>query len=120
VTYFSNGALELTTDFFSRVAVQGGLEYLALYDEAAGGLVQQSLGLSEFGVTVRVWEDLYVSALLNDRWDFNDSTTSYPPFEFQPTLYVTLDRCCWALYAALNTETGSIRLTLGYPAAKRG
>lgn len=120
VTYFSNGALELTTDFFSRVALQGGLEYLALYDEAAGGLIQQSLGLSEFGVTVRVWEDLYISALLNDRWDFNDSTTLYPPFNVQPTIYVTLDRCCWALYAALDTETGTISLTLGYPGSEEG
>ncbi len=114
LTYFSNGALSLTTDFFSRVGVQGGLEYLATYDESTGRLGQQSLGLREFGVTVRAWEGLYVSAVLNDRWDFN-SGSAYTPFNFQPVIYVTLDRCCWALYGALDTSTGTVSLSLGYP-----
>ncbi len=114
LTYFSNGALSLTTDFFSRVAVQGKLEYLATYDEDTGSLGQQSLGLDEFGATVRAWDGLYVSAVLTDRWDFN-SGSAYTPFNFQPVIYVTLDRCCWALYGALDTRTGTVSVSLGYP-----
>ncbi len=115
LTYFSDGALSLTTDFFSRVGVQGALEYQASYDNGAGRLSQQSLGLTEFGVTVKAWEGLYVSAVLTDRWDFNDSTSPYTPFNFQPVIYVTLDRCCWAFYGALDTRTGTVSLSLGYP-----
>jgi hypothetical protein len=33
---------------------------------------------------------------------------------------VTLDRCCWAFYGALDTEDGTVSLTLGYPGSSEG
>ncbi len=123
-TYFSDGALSLTTDFFSRFAVQGGLSYEADYsdyDEGLGDFSRQSVAFSDFGVTLRLWEDLYVSALLdNEIWEFTGNDTANPPYEFQPIIYVTLDRCCWAFYGALDTETGTVSLTLGYPGSAEG
>lgn len=120
VTYFSSGSLELVTDFFSRVALQGGLEYVAEFDTFTGTVVTQSLLLDEFGPTFRITDDLYVSALFSDIWDFTGTSSDRPPFNLQPIIYVTLDRCCWALYGALNTEDGTVSLTLGYPGTREG
>jgi hypothetical protein len=125
LTYFSDGSLLLTTDFFSRVAVQGSLSYVAeydAYDAYAGPFSEQYLTLEDFGLTVRVWDDLYVSALLYDVWDFAGtlSEDANEPFNLQPVFFVTLDRCCWAFYGAFDSRDGTISLTLGYPGSSEG
>lgn len=121
-TYLSSADLTLTTDFFSVFALQGTLAYDALSDGSAG-LSSQTLGFDDFGGTVRLWDDLYFSAILDDTWEFinpilgQDGNT---PYNFQPIFYLTLDRCCWAFYAAYNTYNGSLTLTLGYPGSDSG
>jgi hypothetical protein len=120
-TYLSNSDLTLTTDFFSRFALQGTLAYAASYDTFGGvGLSDQTLTFTDFGGTVRFWDDLYLSAIFNDSWDFIDPSSTATPYNFQPTFYLTLDRCCWALYAAYNTQNGTVSLTLGYPGSTEG
>lgn len=116
-TYLSSGNLTLTTDFFSTVALQGTLAYAA---NSFGDteLSSQSLTFTDFGVTVRLWEDLYLSALLDDTWEFINPSATTTPYNFQPLFYLTLDRCCWAFYAAYNTENGTVSLTLGYPGSE--
>ena len=119
LTYLSNSAAQLTTDFFSRAGLQGKLTYSA----QAGGssnLITQNLRLENFGPTVRLWDDLYVSALLYDLWDFTGTNASYTPFNFQPVFFITLDRCCWAFYGAYDTRNGTISLSLGYPGTTQG
>lgn len=115
LTYLSNASSELTIDFFSRVGLQGTLTYAAQYSgDPITGLSSQQLTLEDFGPTVRLWDDLYVSALLLDIWDFT-GTSNATPYNFQPIISVTLDRCCWALNAVLDTRDGTFSLSLGYP-----
>ena len=115
LTYLSNASSELTIDFFSRVGLQGTLTYAAQYSgDLETGLSTQSLTLEDFGPTVRLWDDLYISALLYDIWDFT-GTSNATPYNFQPFISVTLDRCCWALNASLDTSDGTFSLSLGYP-----
>lgn len=120
VSYFSSGDLTLSTDFFSRVGLQGSLNYGANYDPFNETFSESALGLEDFGLTVRLWDDLYVSALITELWDFTGGDPNYPAFNLQPILYVTLNRCCWALYGALDTRTGTLSLTVGYPGSSEG
>ncbi len=118
LTYLSNGSSTLTTDFFSRVGLQGTLDYSAQADEF--GLFDQTLEFTDFGPTIKFWDDLYVSVIFDDTWDFIDPDSTATPYNFQPEIFVTLDRCCWALYGSLDTETGGVSLTLGYPGSDQG
>lgn len=123
ITYLSSGSLELTTDFFSRLAVQGKLSYSANYNTYSATFDQRYLTLDGFGVTVRPLDDLYISALLYDTWDYTGNaygSSVSGPGNFQPIISVTLDRCCWALKGAVNTETGAMSLSLGYPGSTQG
>ncbi len=117
-TYLRNAELTLFSDFFSRVGVQGRLEYNATL--SGDDFTRSALTLDEFGVTARVTDEVYVSALLNDVWDFTGTNAAQSPFTFQPTLYVTWNRCCWALYSSLDTENGTLRIALGFPGEETG
>ena len=123
LTYLSSGSAQLTADFFSRVGLQGTLSYSALSD-GVSELTSQRLTFTDFGPTVRILDDLYLSALLgsenNDVWDFIDANDATVPYNFQPVIYLTLDRCCWAFYGAYNTANGKISLALGYPGNTEG
>ena len=124
LTYLSSAAAKFTVDFFSRVGLQGTLSYAAL----ASGLdiTSQTLSFNEFGPTVRILDDLYLSVIFDDQngdvWNFtNPGQQRYDtPYNFQPLIYLTLDRCCWAFYGAINTKNGAISLTLGYPGSSQG
>ena len=117
-TYLNSGALTLYADFFSRVGLQGNLQYSAGYSD--GEITSSTLRIEEFGPTVRLTDDLYVSALINDFWDFTGNSPTRSPYNFQPTLYVVWDRCCWALYGSYDTEDGSISLAVGFPGEEEG
>jgi hypothetical protein len=121
VSYLSSGDLTLSVDVLSRVGLQGNLAYGATFDPFSGTFSQRALALNDFGLTVRVFDDLYVSALLTDLWDFTGTRAdASSPFNLQPILYLTLNRCCWALYGALDTRDGTLSLTVGYPGAGEG
>ena len=126
LTYLSSAAAQFTVDFFSRVGLQGTLSYAAL---ATGlDITSQTLSFNEFGPTVRILDDLYLSVIFDDQngdvWQFiNPGATPAlydAPYNFQPLIYLTLDRCCWAFYGAVNTKTGAISLTIGYPGSDQG
>ncbi len=121
-TYLDNADLVLFSDFFSRFGVQGGLEYNAELS-GDGELTASTLEFDEFGVTARVTNEVYVSALLNDIWDFTGTSADSDlssAFNFQPILYVTWDRCCWALYGSLDTRDGTLEIALGFPGEETG
>ncbi|ADI15163.1 hypothetical protein [Truepera radiovictrix] len=121
VSYLSSSDLTLSVDVLSRVGLQGSLAYGATFDPSSGTFSQRALALNDFGLTVRVLDDLYVSALITDLWDFTGTRAdASSPFNLQPILYVTLNRCCWALYGALDTRDGTLSLTVGYPGAGEG
>ena len=117
-TYLNGAELTLFSDFFSRVGLQGNLQY----DGAVSGdeLTTSTLRFEEFGVTTRITNELYVSALLDDFWDLTGNNPAQSPYNFQPTLYVTWNRCCWALYGSLDTEDGTLSLALGFPGEEEG
>ncbi len=126
LTYLSSGSAQLTADFFSTVGLQGTLSYSAISDgdPEFPELIEQQLTFTDFGPTVRLFGDLYLSALLGsentDVWDFVDPVDDTVPYNLQPTIYLTLDRCCWAFYGAYNTKNGKISLSLGYPGSDQG
>ena len=117
-TFLNSAELTLFSDFFSRVGVQGNLQYDGEY--SGSDLTTSTLRIQEFGVTTRVTDELYVSALIDDFWDFTGGDASRSPYNFQPTLYVTWNRCCWALYGSLDTSNGSISVALGFPGDETG
>ena len=126
LTYLSSAAAQFTIDLFSRVGLQGTLTYSAL--TSGLDITSQTLSFNEFGPTVRILDDLYLSVIFDDQngdvWQFvNPGATPAlydAPYNFQPLIYLTLDRCCWAFYGAVNTKTGALSLTLGYPGSSQG
>ena len=117
-TYLNSAELVLFSDFFSRFGVQGRLAYNAILSDDQ--LTTSTLTLDEFGVTARVTGEVYVSALLDDVWDFTGDNDARSPYNFQPILYVTWDRCCWALYGSLDTEDGTLEIAIGFPGEETG
>ena len=119
-TYFRSGNLELQLDLFERVGVQGTLGFLGTFDAGAEEYSSAQLTITEFAVTVRALDDLYLGAILDDVWDFAADDPLKSPWNFQPTIFVVIDRCCWAFYGQWDTETGQIRLVLGAPGSTDG
>ena len=119
-TYLNTFGLTLSADFFGRVGLQGDVAYRATYDTTSDAITQALLTFDNLALTVRVREDLFVSAAFNDTWDLTGNLTSSSPFNFQPTLYVIWDRCCWALYGSLDTDTGAVTLSLTTPGGTQG
>lgn len=113
-TYLQRLGLSLSADFFGRVGLQGDVSYLGSYSEASG-LTSARLTFSELALTVRVLDDLYVAGILDDTWNLVGDNPAESPFNFQPTLYVVWDRCCWALYGSVDTGTGALSIAIGAP-----
>lgn len=112
VTYLRRASLELGADLFGTVGVQGSLGYRGTYDPATDSMRTAQLTLDAFTVTARIVDDLFVGARLDDIWEFAADDPQRSPFNIQPTLFVTWDRCCWALIGEWDTATGRIRIAL--------
>lgn len=119
-TYLRRASLDLAADLFGTVGIQGALEYRGVIDESTGELRTARLTLDDLTATVRFTEDLYVGARLDDVWEFAADVPQQSPFNLQPTVFVTWDRCCWALLGEWDTATGRIRIALTTPGGDTG
>lgn len=119
-TFLQRAGLSLRSDFFGRVGVQGTLAYRATYNPVLDAITRSALTFDNLAVTVKVSDQLYLSAALSDVWDLTGNTPTESPWNFQPTLSVIWDRCCWALYGSWDTKTGQVRLAITAPGGGPG
>ncbi len=119
-SYLQRAGLKLSSDFFGRIGVQGSLSYAGLYDPSSKQITRSALTFNQFAITGRITDELYVATIFNDVWDFSGNDPNASPFNFQPTLYVVWDRCCWALYGSWDTHTGQVSLAITTPGGKQG
>ena len=106
--------------FYDTVGVQGSLRYKGDYDLEENETPQSSLAIEDLAFTVKLYEQVYISAIFNDVWDFESNAEETTPYSFQPEILVTWDRCCWALYGSWDTKEGAISITLTTPGATQG
>ncbi|MEM7737960.1 MAG: hypothetical protein AAF267_19445 [Deinococcota bacterium] len=118
-TYLSQVRAEFFSDFYSRVGFQGDVTYNARYNIADDEITRAALTLDDVGITVRATDELYISTIFNDVWDFavidGEGSVDESPFNFQPEIRVVWDRCCWALYGSWDTASGEISLAIAAP-----
>jgi len=119
-TYLRRGNLALQADIASRVGIQGTLGYSGFFDPVSEEVTRAALSIKDFAVTVRVLDELFLGAIFNDVWDFTGNNPNESPFNFQPTVLLVWDRCCWALHAQWNSETGQIKLAITTPGSNEG
>ncbi|MBS3966248.1 MAG: hypothetical protein KGZ60_03200 [Truepera sp.] len=119
-TFLQRAALLLRSDFFGTVGLQGAIGYRATYNPALDEITRSALTFDNLAVTVRVLDELYLSAALSDIWDLTGNTLAESPWNFQPTISVVWDRCCWALYGSWDTKTGRVRLAITTPGGGPG
>ena len=120
-SYLNRASLELSSDFFGRVGIQGALAYTGSYSVANQEITRAALTLDNFGVVVRPTNELFVAMLFNDVWDLaGDGSRSDSGVNFQPTFYIVYDRCCWALYGSWNSSSGEISIALSAAGAEQG
>ena len=119
-TYLEELNLTLASSFFDIVGVQGALAYDGNLNETDGTLSTSRLTIDEVAFTVKLFNQLYVSTVFDDVWNFTGTVEEESPFNFQPEFRLTWDRCCWALFATYDTEDGSASITLTTPGATQG
>ncbi len=119
-TYLRRANLTLGVDFQRRVGLQGTLGYRGTWSPAQEEVTRGDLTLDNVALTVRVLDDLYVGAVLNDVWNLQGESTTRARFNLQPEFMVMWNRCCWALYGSWNSATGQIRVSLTTPGAETG
>ncbi len=119
-SYLRQGSLDLAIDVNGWLGVQGTVGYNGTFNQTLGELTSARLSFTDLTVTVHPIDELYIGAVLEDVWDFTGNVSSQTPFNLQPTLFVTWDRCCWALFASWNTATGEISVALSAPGASEG
>lgn len=119
-TFLRELNLTFLGSFYDTVGVQGSLGYNGNYTSGAEELSQSRLTIENLAFTVKLYNQLYISAIFDDVWDFTSKNDEQSPYNFQPEFRVTWDRCCWALYGSWDTETGAISITLTTPGANQG
>lgn len=119
-SYLRRATVSLGMDWGGRVGLQGSLGYRGTYSAALEEVTRGELALNNVALTVRVLDDLYVGAVLNDVWDLTGNSTTMARFNFQPEFLVMWNRCCWALYGSWNSATGQVRIALTTPGASTG
>ncbi len=119
-SYLRRASLTLGMDFSDRVGLQGSLGYRGTYSLAEEEVTRGELTLTNLALTVRVSDDVYVGAMLNDVWDLSGNSDEMARFNLQPEFLVMWNRCCWALYGSWNSATGQVRIALTTPGASSG
>ncbi|MEX2502115.1 MAG: hypothetical protein WD336_07050, partial [Trueperaceae bacterium] len=112
--------LELGLDLFGTVGLQGTFGYRGSYDVAEEEVRSGRLTLDEVALVVRPTRDLAVGAVLNDVWELVDEDVGEFAFDPRPRLFLTWDRCCWALYGSWDTRSGELVITIGAPGTPEG
>lgn len=120
-TFLQDAKLTFASDWFGFLGLQGDLAYSGGYDSTKNKLTRASLSLKDVAITMRLFEDFYVSTVFNDVWDFTEGASkSQSPWNFQPVVYVTWDRCCWSFYSSWDTQTGAISLGFKLGSSNKG
>jgi len=119
-SYLRRASLTLGVDLGDRVGLQGSLGYRGTYSLAERELTVGELTLTNLALTVRVSDEVYVGAMLNDVWDLTGNSTTRARFNLQPEFLVMWNRCCWALYGSWNSATGQVRIAVTTPGASTG
>ena len=119
-TFLDEMNFTLLGSFYDTFGVQGSLGYNGNYSSGAEELSQSRLTIDDLAFTVKLYSEIYISAIFNDIWDFTNTNDEETPYNFQPEIRVTWDRCCWALYGSWDTEDGAISITLTTPGAAQG
>ena len=120
MSYLRRANLTLGTNLGERVGLQGTLGYRGTFSMADVEVTRGELTLTNVALTVRVLDELYVGAMLNDVWDLTGNSDTVARFNLQPEFMVMWNRCCWALYGSWNTADGQIRIALTTPGATQG
>lgn len=121
LTYLANTDLDFFVDVASTVGLQATLRYNAALNAEQDGIGRATLDLEDVAATVKLFDQLYLSAILErETWTLSSPTPVDGAFNFQPIFQVVWDRCCWALYGRWNTQTGAISITLTTPGADSG
>jgi hypothetical protein len=118
--YLRRANLTLGTDFAGRVGLQGTLGYRGTYSAALDEVTRGELRIDGLALTVRVRDDLYLGAVLNDVWDLTGNNPQQAAFNLQPEFVVIWNRCCWALHGSWNSSTGQVKVALTTPGADTG
>ena len=119
-SYIDELNLTFASSFFDVVGVQGALAYDGILDEDTNRLDSSRLTIDEVAFTVKLFDQLYVSTVFTDTWNFTSNDEEESPFNFQPEFRLTWDRCCWALFATYDTQDGSASITLTTPGSTQG
>lgn len=119
-TYLQRATLDLGLELYGRVGLQGSLGYTAILPAGSTELSRAQLAIDDLALTVRALDELTVGAIFDDVWDLTGNTPSQSPWNLQPTVFLVWDRCCWALYAQLDTATGQVKLLLTTPGGSEG
>ncbi len=110
-TFLQSAQLTFASDWFGVLGLQGDLNYSGGYDPEQDEFTRAKLTLKDVALTLRFFEQFYVSAVFNDTWDFRENGPELEsPWNFQPVIYFTWDRCCWSFFSSWDTETGAISL----------
>lgn len=123
VSYLEELKLKFYLELYETVGLQASLGYQGVYNSKEDKFSTQKLNIDNLGLSVRLSDELYLSAILKDIWDFTlepDATTGNTPYNFQPTFHLVWDRCCWSLYSSWNSATGAIKISLGLPGTNKG
>ncbi len=120
-TFLQSAKITFASDWFGWLGLQGDLSYSGGYDQANDELTRAKLTLDDVAVTLRLFKEFYFSAVFNDTWDFAEAGPDLEsPWNFQPVIYFTWDRCCWSFYSSWDTETGAISLGLKLGDSEKG
>jgi hypothetical protein len=119
-SYLRRANLTLGSDFQGRVGLQGTLGYRGTYSAVQDEVTRGELRIDGLALTVRVLDDLYLGAMLNDVWDLTGNNPEMAAFNLQPEFLLIWNRCCWALHGSWNSGTGQVRIALTTPGADTG
>jgi hypothetical protein len=119
-TYLRRANLTLGSDIAGRVGLQGTLGYRGTYSAVDDEVTRGELRIDNLALTVRVHDDVYLGAVLNDVWDLTGNNPQQPAFNLQPEFIVIWNRCCCALHGSGNSSTGQVKVALTTPGATTG
>ncbi len=113
--FLRSANINLHSQLLNLVGLQGKLGFLGEFDQVNAIYTRSRLTISDFAVTVNPIKGLYFGTMIDDVWDFSGTTHGQYPWNFQPKLFVALDRCCWGFYAHWDSQSGQIKLAIGGP-----
>ncbi len=118
INYLDSARLVFFSDFYEIIGLQGNVGYKASVDGRK--IKSADLVLEDVALTIKFFDQLYFSTILNDTWIITGTPKDQAAYNFQPEFRLLWDRCCWLAYASWDTQTGAIKITLTTPNGKKG